>query len=631
MLTISQLEKSILLHKRLYYQGKPKISNDEYDKLEEKLKALYPQSPVLQAVGTATFSGKKIKHESKMLSLAKVYSVEELWDWADNRELVSTYKIDGVSCSLIYKQGILTLAKTRGDGTYGEKITDKILWIDSIPKHIDEKSKLEIRGELYCDKKNFSNLADEMESIGLKRPSSQRNIVAGLMGRKENIELCRHIDFRAFELISHKIELSTEWEQNRYIKTLGFKTPNMVIHKDKNDVKRQIEKSKSFINKGDYQIDGLVFSLNSIKLHYSLGETAHHPRYKMALKFKGESKHTILKKISWSVSRNGILTPIGEVEPVELSGAQISQVSLHNYGMVKERKIKSGDTIEIIRSGEVIPKFLSIVKSSSEKFTTPQNCPECQNPVIIKDIRLCCNNENCQAKTRESILHFIRNIGIDDISSKRLEEMMRKGLVKTISDLYGLNKAHFLTLDKIKNKLAEKFVATINASKQCDLPTFLSALGIQGGGKTKCEKIVDAGFDEIEKILRLTLVELEQVESFAQKSAQEFLKSLQSKHSLIEELISVGFQFENQRLKKNSPITQKKLCLTGALSRKRSLIEEEIKNSGGVIVSTVSKNTDYLITNEQNSTSSKFTKAQKLNVPIISEKELFEMLEGNST
>ena len=202
MSDILQLEKSILHHKRLYYQGNPEISDDEYDQLEERLKMLSPANLILQAVGTATPKGKKIKHETKMLSLAKAYSIDELLDWADNRDLVSTFKIDGVSCSLVYEEGKLKLAKTRGNGIYGEDITEKALWIDSILKHIKEKSKIEIRGELYCDKKNFSILSKEMVDIGLERPSSQRNIVAGLIGRKENLELCRHINFKAFEIIS---------------------------------------------------------------------------------------------------------------------------------------------------------------------------------------------------------------------------------------------------------------------------------------------------------------------------------------------------------------------------------------------------------------------------------------------
>ena len=627
MPSISELEKSILYHKRLYFQGKPEISDYEYDKLEEQLKILSPQNPVLQAVGTITLNGKKIRHETRMLSLAKVYSIEELWEWSNNRKLVSTYKIDGVSCSLVYKEGKLNLAKTRGDGSYGEAITEKVLWIESIPKYIDEKSKLEIRGELYCDKKNFSILSEEMESIGLNRPSSQRNIVAGLIGRKENIELCRHINFKAFDLISHTLKLKTIWEQNKYINKLGFSIPDTILHKNKNDIKKRINESKDFMTVGDYQIDGLVFSFNSIELHSSLGETAHHPRYKMALKFQGESKQATLKKISWSVSRNGILTPIGEISPIELSGAQISKVSLHNYGLVNEHQLKSGDVIKIIRSGEVIPKFLSTIKSSSEKFSVPEKCPECQSSVEIKDIRLYCRNKNCSAKIKESILHFIRNIGVDDISSKRLNEMMKKGLLNSIPDLYRLKKENFLTLDKVKEKLASKFIKTLDNSKKCDLVSFLSALGIQGGGKTKCEKIVNAGFDSIDKILELNLHNLEQIESFAQKSAQEFLESIQDKHSLIKELIKIGFQFNKQNLKSDSPITKKKLCITGTLSRKRSLIEEKIKNAGGIIVNSVSKNTHFLVTNEQNSTSTKFSKAQRLKIPIVSEKELFEMLE----
>ena len=630
MSTIPELEKAIRRHKELYYQGRPEISDEEYDQLEEELSVLSPQSLTLQMVGTAKLIGKKIKHDTKMLSLAKVYSIEELLDWADDRELISSYKIDGVSCSLVYEKGILALAKTRGNGTLGEDITEKVLWMASIPKNINEQSRMEIRGEMYCTKQNFSILSDEMESMGLDRPSSRRNIVAGLMGRKENIVLCRHITFSAFELLSHTLKWKTAWEQTNDIKEMGFEVPETILHKNREDIEKRFLQGQNFMKKGDYQIDGLVFSFNDIELHNSLGETAHHPRYKMALKFMGETKQTTLKKISWSVSRNGILTPIGEVDPVEISGARISKVSLHNYGLVREHQLKKGDIIEIIRSGEVIPKFLSIIESSSEKFSIPEKCSDCQSPIEIKDIRLYCKNKDCPAKIKESILHFIRNIGVDDISSKRLDEMMKKNLVSAVPDLYRLNKDDFLSLDKTKEKLADKFVKTLHNSKQCDLATFLSALGIQGGGKTKCEKIIDAKFDNIEKILQLDNHKLEQVESFAEKSAREFIKSLQSKIPLIRELIEIGFQFE-KKIRKDSPISNKKLCITGALSRKRSLIEEKIKESGGIVVNSVSKNTDILITNEQKSTSTKFTKAQNFNIPVINEKELFDILEGTST
>ena len=230
-------------------------------------------------------------------------------------------------------------------------------------------------------------------------------------------------------------------------------------------------------------------------------------------------------------------------------------------------------------------------------------------------------------RIRESILNFVKKIGMDDISSKRLDEMLNSGLIKTIPDLYQLRKSDFLKLNKVKDKLADKFVGTIEASKKTDLVTFLSSLGISGGAYNKCEKIVHSGFDTLDKVLGLSAERLGEIDSFAAKSAGEFIKSLKSKRKVIDRLIKHGFKFEQQTHKKSS-ITGKKICITGTLSSKRSDIEERVREFGGIVVSSVTKNTDFLITNDVSTNSTKLAKAKKLEVTIISEQELFSLIEG---
>ena len=622
---IQKLEAEIIKHKALYYQGRPEISDVDYDRLEEELKKLDPGNPTLSIVGTTSSSSEKIKHDKKMLSLEKTYKIDELISWMDKEEILSTYKLDGISCSLIYQNGELTLAKTRGDGSFGENITPKVMWIKNIPKCISYKNKLEVRGELYCDEESFFNLASEMIKIGLERPTSQRNIVAGLMGRKENLELCRYIKFMAFDYINDdKIKL--EEEKFLKLKNLDFSIPEIEIHKNKSSLEALIEKARTFMSEGDYQIDGLVFTYNKLSHHEELGETAHHPRYKMAFKFQGESKTTTLKEITWSVSRNGILTPVGEVEPVELSGAMISRVTLHNYGMVSANNLKAGDVIEIIRSGEVIPKFLSVVTPGKNKFAIPETCPSCGSKVVIEDIRIFCKNEKCPGKNKEIILNFIQKIGIEDLSGKRLEELLNAKLVKTIPDLYRLDEKDLMSLDKVKEKLSSKLIDSIQKTKKIDLITFMSALGISGGAFNKCEKIVNAGFDNISKIKNLSYEQLLSVESFAEKSATEFLNSLSEKHELINELIDLGFQFTTEE-KRETKVSGLKICITGALSEKRDVIEDKIRSGGGIVVGSVSKNTDLLVTNETDPNSSKYKKALELKIKIITEKELIALLD----
>lgn len=625
MSRIQKLESEIIKHKALYYQGRPEISDSEYDKLEADLKKLDPNNPTLKIVGTTTSASDKIKHDKKMLSLEKTYVLDDLLSWKGDEDILSTMKLDGISCSIIYQDGELHLAKTRGDGTFGENITKKVMWISNVPKFIKEKNKVEVRGELFCDEKSFFELSKEMTDMGLEKPTSQRNIVAGLMGRKDNLEFCRYIKFMAFDYIVDE-RLKTESSKFDHLIQHGFLIPDVEVHKSSKTIEETIEKAREFMSEGDYQIDGVVFTFNKMALHEELGETSHHPRYKMAFKFAGESKTTTLKEIIWSVSRNGILTPVGDVAPVELSGAMISRVTLHNYGMVAANNLKSGDVIEIIRSGEVIPKFLSVVERSSSEFVVPDRCPSCDSKVEVVDIRLFCRNEFCPGKNKEIILNFIQKIGIEDLSGKRLEELINAKMVKTIPDLYRLEAADLMKIDKVKDKLSQKLIESIQKTKNVDLITFLASLGITGGAFSKCEKVVRAGFDNMTKIMNLSIEQLMSIEGFAEKSAMDFLSSLREKKEMINELIDLGFTFSVEETRETK-VTGLKICITGALTEKRPVIEDKIREGGGIVVGSVSKNTDLLVTNETDPSSSKYKKALDLKIKIITEAALLKLLE----
>jgi len=623
---LQDLERLIKHHKVLYYQGRPEISDGEYDKLEEELRLLNPNSLALTMVGSSPSGSNKVEHQTKMLSLNKTYKEEELLSWQAGHEIVSMFKIDGVSCSLVYQKGVLSVGKTRGDGQIGENITDKCLWIKGIPSQIAEIQDLEVRGEVYCTEESFLKLSTKMQERGLEKPTSLRNIVAGLIGRKENIDLCSYIEFQAFDLIEEEIGLKTEIEKGKKLRDLGFITPAITLHKDDTRIKASLLEAQEFMNEGNYQIDGLVFSFNDLNLHEEMGNTAHHPRYKIAFKFQGVSKVTKINDISWQVSRNGILTPIAQVEPVELSGALISRVTLHNYGVVAQNNLKKGDQIEIIRSGEVIPKFLSVKKEGNNPYEVPSHCPSCHQKVAAVEIRLICSNPQCPAQLKESILNFIQKIGIDDLSSKRLDELIRAGLVKDIADLYRVSKEQLLTLEKVKDKLATKLVGSIESSKNVDLITFLSSLGISGGAYNKCEKVVLAGYNSLEKLRELSTEKMVDIEGFAEKSAEDFLFSFNEKRLLIDELEKLGFTFK-EVITRDSPFKQKKVCITGSLSRKRSEIEKDLREMGAIVVSSVSKNTHYLLTNDKTPASSKYKKAIELEVPVITEEEFYSQKE----
>jgi DNA ligase (NAD+) len=622
---IQELEEKILFHKDLYYKGEAQISDNEFDLLEEQLRVLDPENQVLKKIGSF-IPGKKIKHQKKMLSLDKSYDIDKLLKWRGSEDVVSSFKIDGSSCSLVFEDGNLRIAKTRGDGIYGEDILEKVQYISSIPKAINTKLKIEVRGEIYCTEENFLKIKQEMEGQGLDVPSSQRNVVAGLLNRKENFHYSQFLSFQAFELISEE-KISLETKKFELLKKYQFTTPHVSLCENDQSVEEQLVIASEFIDSGDYLIDGLVFTFNDVSMHERLGETSHHPRYKMAFKFQGEKKKTAIQSISWQVSRNGVLTPVALVEPVFLSQAKVSKVTLHNFGMVKINNLKIGDQIEIIRSGEVIPKFLRVVCASVHEFRVPDKCPSCNEKVFEEDIRLLCKNINCPARKVEEVRHFVSVIGIDDLSSKRIEMLFELNLINGIVDLYKLTEQDLLQLEKFQEKLSAKIISNIANSKDTSLTLFLSALGISGMGANKIEKLIKAGFSSLSKIREVCLEDLVSIDGFAEKSAQSFLASIKEKKSIIEGLLTLGVSPEVKLELSNSVLSNEKICITGSLSRKRSDIQKMIKNLGGEISSSITSKTTLLVCNDKSSSSSKLKKAQELNISIITEDDLYRKME----
>ncbi len=626
---IKNLEKEILKHKELYYKGFPEISDQEYDELENDLRLLDPSNRVLQIVGVKVISNKKIKHDSPMLSLDKCYEIKDLLKWKKEFDLISTLKIDGSSCSLLYKDGKFELAKTRGDGSFGEDISNKTIYINNIPRNINEKSKIEIRGEIYCTEDNFIKLKKEMKEVGLPEPSSKRNIVAGILGRKEYIYLAKYLSFCAFELVS-TLDMNLEEEKLYFLKKEKFDIPDYFKIKSHQEVEQEIKRLEDFLENGDYLVDGLVFTINNLDVHEELGSTNHHPKYKMAFKLAGEKKQSVIKSIEWNVSRNGVLTPVANIEPVDLSGAMISNVTLHNLGIVQKNNLKEGDQIEIIRSGEVIPKYLKTIKESKKRFSIPKKCPSCDEKVNIDDIRLKCINEKCPDKVVEEINHYIKICNIEDLSDKRIREMISKKIVSSIPDLYDLNIEKLLTLDKTKEKLANKLFNNIQEAKKIKLSKFLSAVGIDGVAENSAQKIIDSGFNTIDKFRKLKIDDIIEIDGFAEKSAEKIVESLRIKSEVIDQILNKGISFtRGEEIVDN--LNGKSFCITGKLSRGRSEIEKDIKKNGGKVTSSVSKNLNYLICNEESSNSSKYVKAEKLNISIITELELMELINGENS
>lgn len=628
--TIQEIEDAIIKHKNLYYQGKAKISDEEYDQLENELEKLDPNSPVLSMVGSAPQQSKKIQHDKKMLSLEKTYDMEKLKQWVGSAEVVTMFKYDGSACSLVYEEGLLSVAKTRGDGEWGEDIKRKVIFIKDIPKRAQYLKKFEVRGEIYCTEDNFLELSKEMKKIGLEQPSSLRNIVAGILGRKDHVELARFLSFAAFDILTSEKKPSVS-DKIMWLEKLKFATPEYRVCKSWENIQREIANVQRFFSEGEFLVDGLVITYNDTALEDELGTTSHHPKNKIAFKFIGESKVTKIESIEWSISRNGRCTPVGLVSPIELSGALVSRVTLHHWGLVEAFQLKRGDEIEIVRSGEVIPKFIRVVKSSNEKFSGIKKCPSCESALVTDKHWLLCKNPKCEEKNEQELLYFIKSIGIEEISQMRLKEMISKNLIKIdhgFADMFSLTVKDFLTLDKVKDKLANKFYEHIQKCKTVSLSNFIVALGIEGLAETKVQKIIDSGCYSLEDFSALKKEDLIKIDGFAERTAEAIVDGLKLKREMIRDLLSAGVRIVSAKPQKfeSHKLKDKKLCITGTLSRPRDEILELIKNNAGIVQGTVNKDTNYLITNETDGSSSKFIKAKKLNVAVISEEQFYKML-----
>lgn len=633
------LADSILKHKRAYYAGTPEISDASYDQLEEELKTLSPHHPVLSLVGAEPIEtiGRKIKHDRPMLSLQKTYSFDDLLSWADfsiNKVIIGTYKIDGNSLSLMYEKGKLVLAKTRGNGIFGEEVTEKVKWVPDIPGKLSKPLNIEIRGELHCLENQFHHLANEMVSLNLERPSSARNIISGLLGRKSHFELARFFNFFAFDFLSDEVSCSTVLDQNAELQSLGFSLPHPQKLESPSDVKQYLEHVKETMENSEIGLDGAVFSYNDLSLHEDLGTTSHHPRYKMSFKWPGQTAKTIVKDFLWETSRLGFITPVAIVEPVFLSGANITNVTLHNAAFVKTYNLKIGDEIEIIRSGEVIPKFLSVIASKEGVYSWPQVCPSCKTPLIFDDVRLKCpNNLFCPAQQLRDILNWISAVEIEDLSEKRLAMLVELGLVKSKADLYRLSIDDLLKMPLTKEKMAQKLFDNIQKSRTLSLVQFLNGLGIEGAGTTTWEKLLSV-FPSLERLKKASISDIQKIDGFAEKSAEQIVRGLEAKSPSMDELFSVGVSPTQPDVttsvsKESLPLFGKQFVITGALSKPRSEIEKAIKAAGGHIGSAVSKNTFALVTNEVDSTSSKMKKAKELNLTIWSEEQLSKILSNS--
>ena len=643
------------LNYEYYTLDNPSVDDSEYDRLMQelqRLEELYPEyakpnSPTKRVGGKVNESFKKITHEIPLLSLSNVFTESDIINF-DNRirkeniinpKYVCELKIDGLSVSLRYKDGILQYAATRGNGIVGEDITDNVKTIKTIPLKLKEKIDIEVRGEIYISKKTLMKLNEERRREGLEEFKNARNLASGSIRQLDSkIAAKRHLDAFIYHLpnpMDYGIE--THYEALEYMKKLGFVTnPNNRLVNGIDGILDYISEKTKERDTLPYDIDGVVIKLNNILDQMKLGSTVKYPKWATAYKFPPTEVITKLKDIIFTVGRTGQVTPNAILEPVNVQGSTISKTTLHNEDYCLDKDIRIGDYVVIVKAGDVIPRVESVKKerrvTDLEKFKMITNCPICNTPLIKKDSNYYCPNVHCDARHIEGLIHFASRpaMGILGLGEKIAEDMYNYGFIRSIPDIYRLKKykKDIMMLEGYGDKTTENLFNEIERSKENSLERLIFALGIRHVG-AKTATILARKFLNIDNLINATLEELNDIPDIGEEISSSDYNYFQDEKNIkvINELkelnlnmIYLGKSIDNPNIK------DKSFVITGTLSIKRDELKDKIITNGGKVIESVSKKTDYVVLGEN--PGSKYEKALKLGITILNEQQILDMLEN---
>jgi len=657
---IENLRQKIRRYDYLYYVlSQPEISDREYDELMKKLKALedeYPRyksedSPTVRVSGGILEGFKTVKHRQKMFSLDNTYSFEELRDWQERvqkglgsqkAEYVVELKIDGVSANITYKKQRLAIGATRGDGQTGEDVTANIKTIRAIPlvllgKNIPDF--IEIRGEVYMQSNDFALLNKEREKAGEVLFANPRNAAAGSLKLLDtSIVAKRRLNFFAHSLGEcQNFNIASQWDFLEELKKWGARTnPHARLCKGLEEVIAYCKVWQEKREKLDYDIDGMAIKVNSLAQQKKLGFTLKSPRWAVAYKFPARQATTVLNDIVVQVGRTGVITPVAELKPVECGGVVISRATLHNFDEIKRLGVRIGDRVVLERAGEVIPKIVKAVESArtgkEREFKIPRVCPACGSEVSKEkeeEVAYRCINPSCPAQIERGLIHFASRgaMDIEGLGEAVVKQLVEKGLIKDFADIYFLKKDEFLKLELFKEKKAENLLAAIQKSKQRPLSRLVYGLGIRHVGEkaayllaqkfTTLDNLMKAKEEDFDVIYEVGMVMAESIARFfRQDVAKKLLKKLKEAGLNLEEKAPAI---------KKSALTGKSVVFTGGLNDfSRTIAENLVRQYGGNASSSISNSTDFVVSGEN--PGSKYEKAKKLGVKIISEEEFKEML-----
>ncbi|MGC9070600.1 MAG: NAD-dependent DNA ligase LigA [Elusimicrobiales bacterium] len=656
---IEELKRVINRHNYLYYvENKPEITDLEFDKLLNELKELEkrfpnlitPDSPTQKVGGMASSDFKPVKHTPPMLSLDNCYSEEELNEWyerikkiikTNEFDLICEAKIDGLSCAVEYRDGLFFKASTRGDGQIGEDVTENVKTIPSLPLKIDtpKNSIIEFRGEVYLTKKEFEEINLQQIKNGEEPFSNPRNAASGSLRQKDpRITAKRKLRFavHSYGRIEGFNEPKTQEEYFELSKKLMIPiNPFWKKVKNLNEVIEFYNEMSEKRNMLDFEIDGVVVKVNDFDLRKILGETAKNPRWAIAFKFKAEQAKTLLKDVIFSVGRTGIVTPVAVLEPVRCGGVIISSSTLHNFDEIKRLDVKIGDKVIVERAGDVIPKIVRAVKEerngNEKEIKIPSKCPSCNSELFREEneVYIRCINPNCAAQLKKSILHFASRdaMNIEGLGENTVDDLLEKGLIKKISDIYHLKKEDLLKLELFKDKKAENLLKQIENSKKQNLDKVIYALGIRHVGE-KTARTLSEKFKNIDSLMNAKLDELSSIAEIGPIIAQSIYNFFNQKsvRTLIKELKDAGINMNYHEEKRGEKLKALTFVFTGELKNMtRADAENKVMELGGKVSSSVSSKTSFVVVGEN--PGSKYEKAKKIGVKIINEDEFLKMIE----
>lgn len=660
-----QLINQLKAHNHAYYVlDNPTISDNEYDQLRQQLIDLEQQNPTfIQADSPINQVGDKplpffsqVTHAIPMLSLGNLFNVDDLQNFmrrvndrlADNQKNPAyevELKLDGLAVSLIYQHGVLTQAVTRGDGQTGEDITQNVKTIRNLPLVLDDTSieRLEIRGEVLMPKAGFAKLNQQAEQNGEKTFANPRNAAAGSLRQLDpNIAKNRPLAFYAYSVVQGlPNQISTQFDALMWLNHLGFTLSDVKLVNTANELQ---DYYLSVIDKRPnlpFEIDGIVVKVNDLDLQRQLGFLSREPRWATAYKFPAETMMTRLNAIEWQVGRTGQLTPVGKLEPVNVGGVTVSNVTLHNIGEIERLDIRVGDMVSVHRAGDVIPKVTRVWTderpNKTEPVTLPNNCPVCNSPVILPDgeaLARCTGGLYCPAQQQEALIHFVsrKAMDIDGLGERWLISFFKHGIVKNVADIYDLNshQTQLINLEKLGEKSVENLLNAIEKSKKTTLPRFIYALGIKGVGESTALNLAKQ-FGDLDNLMRANLDELQKTPDVGEITADAIVEFFKAKHNLavIERLIKAGITWQkvsNETLG-NQPLDGQSWVITGTLtSMGRDEAKAKLQALGAKVSGSVSAKTTTLLAGEK--AGSKLEKAESLGINIVNEAEFLVMLNG---